>query len=107
MRATRGYGQGVAVGILLLVCGSAGDGYAQAQAEDWRAKLNPGGDTLFAEGVTLKSGWYDVNKLYDGVARDAPLCWLISSMNVAQWFVDRYLALGHPLPPTWPYGRGK
>lgn len=34
-------------------------------------------------------------------------CWLITAMNVAQWFADRYLALGHHLPPTWPCGRGK
>lgn len=65
-----------------------------------------GTTTIFAEGVTLTSGWYDVNKKSTSqVAQaDAMMCWAASSSNIAQWFQDRYVADGNTLPAGCPNG---
>lgn len=57
------------------------------------------GDTeiVFAEGVTLNSGWYDVNKLTNG-GTDIQMCWAASASNIIQWWQDRYVAAGNALP---------
>lgn len=65
-----------------------------------------GTTTIFAEGVTLTSGWYDVNKKSTSqVAQaDAMMCWAASSSNIIQWFQDRYVEDGNTLPSGCPNG---
>ena len=65
-----------------------------------------GTTTVFAEGVTLTSGWYDVNKksTQQQAGADAMMCWAASSSNIAQWFQDRYVADGKTLPAGCPNG---
>ena len=53
---------------------------------------------VFAEGVTLTSGWYDVNKKANGDNGDINMCWAATSSNMIQWFQDRYKAAGKTLP---------
>ena len=53
---------------------------------------------VFAEGVTLTSGWYDVNKKAQGNNGDINMCWAATSSNMIQWFQDRYKATGKTLP---------
>ena len=61
---------------------------------------------VFADGVTISSGWYDVNKKSTPqVAQaDAMMCWAASSSNYLQWFQDRYVAAGNTLPAGCPNG---
>ena len=53
--------------------------------------------TLFAPGVTRRTGWYDVNKRsnpnHPG-GDDRNLCWAASCTNVIAWFLDRCEATG-------------
>ena len=65
-----------------------------------------GTTTVFAEGVTLTSGWYDVNKKSspNSSGADAMMCWAASSSNIIQWFQDRYVADGKTLPAGCPNG---
>ena len=65
-----------------------------------------GTTTVFAEGVTLTSGWYDVNKKSTSqqATVDAMMCWAASSSNIIQWFQDRYVADGNTLPAGCPNG---
>ena len=65
-----------------------------------------GTTTVFAEGVTLTSGWYDVNKksTTNSSGADAMMCWAASSSNIIQWFQDRYVADGNTLPTGCPNG---
>lgn len=63
--------------------------------------------TIFADGVTLTSGWYDVNKYRQGDNGDINMCWAASSANMLQWFQDRYKAAGNTLPAGCPDGPGK
>lgn len=65
------------------------------------------GDTeiVFADGVTLNSGWYDVNKLTNGGA-DIQMCWAASAANIIQWWQDRYVAAGNALPAGAVSGAG-
>ncbi len=65
-----------------------------------------GTTTIFAKGVTLTSGWYDVNKKSTSqVAQaDAMMCWAASSSNIIQWFQDRYVDDGNTLPSGCPNG---
>ena len=65
-----------------------------------------GTTTVFAEGVTLTSGWYDVNKKSspNSPGADAMMCWAASSSNIIQWFQDRYVADGKTLPAGCPNG---
>ena len=53
---------------------------------------------VFADGVTLTSGWYDVNKKGAGDNGDINMCWAATSSNMIQWFQDRYKAAGKTLP---------
>lgn len=55
---------------------------------------------VFAEGVTLTSGWYDVNKYLRGDNGDIQMCWAASASNIIQWWQDRYVAHGGTLPAT-------
>ena len=69
---------------------------------DGAPKPEPVGDVvLFAEGVSLESGWYDQNKSRAG---DSQLCWACAESNMIQWWQDRYVASGKALPPTAPNG---
>lgn len=65
-----------------------------------------GKSIVFAEGVTLSSGWYDVNKKStpSNAQADAMMCWAASSSNYLQWFQDRYVAAGNTLPAGCPNG---
>ena len=61
---------------------------------------------VFAEGVTLTSGWYDVNKKGEGDNGDINMCWAATSANMIQWFQDRYKAAGKTLPADATDGPG-
>ena len=61
---------------------------------------------VFAEGVTLTSGWYDVNKKAQGNNGDINMCWAATSSNMIQWFQDRYKAAGKTLPAGATDGPG-
>ena len=65
-----------------------------------------GKSIVFADGVTLSSGWYDVNKksTQQVAEADAMMCWAASSSNYLQWFQDRYVAAGNTLPAGCPNG---
>jgi hypothetical protein len=67
---------------------------------------NTGKSIIFAEGVSMTSGWYDVNKKSTSqVAQaDAMMCWAASSSNIIQWFQDRYVDAGNTLPAGCPNG---
>ena len=71
-----------------------------------KAVTNTGKTIVFAEGVTLTSGWYDVNKksTTNNSGADAMMCWAASSSNIIQWFQDRYVADGNTLPAGCPNG---
>ena len=69
---------------------------------DGTPKPEPVGDVvLFAEGVSLESGWYDQNKSRVG---DSQLCWACTESNMIQWWQDRYIAAGKTLPSDAPNG---
>lgn len=71
------------------------------------AEAVEGGNTIvFAEGVTLASGWYDVNKKGAGDNGDINMCWAAASANMIQWWQDRYVAAGNTLPSTAVNGPG-
>ena len=53
---------------------------------------------VFADGVTISSGWYDVNKKGAGDNGDINMCWAAAASNMIQWFQDRYKADGNSLP---------
>ncbi|GEM_PF-1236923 len=61
---------------------------------------------LFAEGVSLDSGWYDLNKSFghDGFSQDSNMCWAGVGANMIQWWQDRYVADGGVLPVDTPNG---
>lgn len=61
---------------------------------------------VFADGVTLTSGWYDVNKMAAGDNGDINMCWAASASNMIQWWQDRYVAAGNTLPSTAISGPG-
>ena len=65
-----------------------------------------GNSIVFAEGVTLTSGWYDVNKKGAGDNGDINMCWAAASANMIQWWQDRYVAAGNTLPSTATNGPG-
>lgn len=69
------------------------------------AVADMGKTIVFAEGVSVSSGWYDVNKLTKGGA-DVNMCWAAASANIIQWWQDRYVELGHALPSTAITGAG-
>ena len=61
---------------------------------------------VFAEGVSLSSGWYDVNKKAEGNNGDINMCWAAAASNMIQWWQDRYVAAGKSLPSTAITGPG-
>lgn len=63
--------------------------------------------TVFAKGVTLSSGWYDVNKKGKGDNGDINMCWCAACSNILQWWQDGYKAAGNTLPAGCPDGPGK
>ena len=63
-------------------------------------------EIIFADGVTLTSGWYDVNKKGAGDNGDINMCWAAASSNMIQWFQDRYKAAGKTLPADATDGPG-
>lgn len=65
-----------------------------------------GKQIVFAEGVTISSGWYDVNKKGEGTNGDINMCWAAASSNMIQWFQDRYVAAGKTLPAGAVTGPG-
>ena len=69
-------------------------------------EVESGYSIVFADGVTLTSGWYDVNKKGMGDNGDINMCWAASSGNMIQWFQDRYVAAGNTLPATAVTGPG-
>lgn len=67
---------------------------------------NTGKTIVFADGVTISSGWYDVNKKAAGNNGDVNMCWAAAASNMIQWFQDRYKADGNSLPSTAIDGPG-
>lgn len=78
--------------------------------EQKETENNKGGSTapmeshVFAKGVTVKRGWYDVDKQQK--PEDFMACWLITASNMLQWWQDRYIEGGNELPPNTPNGIG-
>ena len=68
--------------------------------------VESGTEIHFAEGVTISSGWYDVNKKGMGDNGDINMCWAAASSNMIQWWQDRYVAAGGTLPSTAVNGPG-
>ena len=68
--------------------------------------VETGTEICFAEGVTISSGWYDVNKKGMGDNGDINMCWAAASSNMIQWWQDRYVAAGNTLPSTAVNGPG-
>ena len=68
--------------------------------------VESGTSIVFAEGVTISSGWYDVNKKGAGDNGDINMCWAAASANMIQWWQDRYVAAGGTLPSTAVNGHG-
>ena len=68
--------------------------------------VESGTTIVFAEGVTISSGWYDVNKKGAGDNGDINMCWAAASSNMIQWWQDRYVAAGNTLPSTAVNGPG-
>ena len=62
------------------------------------AVTDTGKTIVFADGVTISSGWYDVNKKGAGDNGDINMCWAAAASNMIQWFQDRYKADGNSLP---------
>ena len=62
------------------------------------AVTDTGKTIVFADGVTISSGWYDVNKKGAGSNGDINMCWAAAASNMIQWFQDRYKADGNSLP---------
>lgn len=58
-----------------------------------------GKSIVFADGVTMTSGWYDANKRGNGQTHgDTMMCWAASASNLLEWWQDRYQAAGNSLP---------
>ena len=70
------------------------------------AVTDTGKTIVFADGVTISSGWYDVNKKASGNNGDVNMCWAAAASNMIQWFQDRYKADGNSLPSTAIDGPG-
>ena len=97
--------------------GSSGDSDG-ASGEDGGGNTGEEGDSdeeaetgltvRFAEGVSLESGWYDVNKVKDGTVNgDINMCWAATAANILQWWQDRYVEQGNELPEGCPDGKGE
>ena len=68
--------------------------------------VETGLDICFVDGVTLTSGWYDVNKMAAGDNGDTMMCWAAAASNMIQWWQDRYVAYGFSLPQGAVTGAG-
>ena len=66
-----------------------------------------GKSIVFADGVSIESGWYDVNKKGRGSNGDINMCWAASASNIIQWWQDRYVAAGNELPENAITGPGE
>ncbi|MBO7278160.1 MAG: IdeS/Mac family cysteine endopeptidase [Bacteroidales bacterium] len=63
---------------------------------------------VFADGVTIASGWYDVNKRGNGQTHgDINMCWAASTANIMQWWQDGYVRAGNTLPEEALNGPGE
>lgn len=81
-------------------------------------------ETLFAQGVSIESGWYDANKAFAPGATiggsystmvkgssdyyansDSELCWAAAASNMLQWWQDRYAETFGALPAGTPNGK--
>ena len=68
--------------------------------------VESGTEICFVEGVTISSGWYDVNKMAAGDNGDTMMCWAAAASNMIQWWQDRYVAAGYSLPAGAVTGPG-
>ena len=89
--------------------GSGEDGDSNSGEEgDSDEEVETGLTVRFAEGVSLESGWYDVNKVKDGTVNgDINMCWAATAANILQWWQDRYVEQGNTLPEGCPDGKGE
>ena len=86
--------------------GEDGDGNSGEEG-DSDEEVETGLTVRFAEGVSLESGWYDVNKVKDGTVNgDINMCWAASCANIIQWWQDRYVEAGNTLPAGAVTGPG-
>lgn len=69
--------------------------------------VSAGTTTIFAPGVTLESGWYDVNKksTEQRPQKDFTYCWAATASNLVRWWQDGYVASGSELPNGVPDGK--
>ena len=73
-----------------------------------KEKVEPTGKRIvFAKGVSIESGWYDVNKVGKGENGDINMCWAAAASNIIQWWQDRYMEAGNALPPQAVTGPGQ
>lgn len=89
--------------------GNTDDGDGNSGEEgDSDEEAETGLTVRFAEGVSLESGWYDVNKVKDGTVNgDINMCWAATAANILQWWQDRYVEQGNELPEGCPDGKGE
>ncbi len=80
-------------------------GTSYGEQKTFTTVANDSKSIVFAEGVTLTSGWYDVNKLSTS-SGDINMCWAAASSNIIQWWQDRYVAAGKSLPAGAVKGAG-
>lgn len=66
-----------------------------------------GKEIVFAKGVSVEKGWYDVNKVGRGDNGDINMCWAAAASNIIQWWQDRYVEAGNTLPPQAVNGPGQ
>lgn len=84
---------------------SGGGGNEEGDSDE---EVETGLTVRFAEGVSLESGWYDVNKVKDGTVNgDINMCWAATAANILQWWQDRYVEQGNTLPEGCPDGKGE
>ncbi len=58
---------------------------------------------LFCDGVSMSSGWTDVNKNWNG---DGLLCWAATASNMLQWWMTDLQKKGYTIPDSVPFGQG-
>lgn len=88
--------------------GGSGENSNSGEEGDSDEDVETGLTVRFAEGVSLESGWYDVNKVKDGTVNgDINMCWAATAANILQWWQDRYVEQGNELPEGCPDGKGE
>lgn len=88
--------------------GGSGEDSNSGEEGDSDEEVETGLTVRFAEGVSLESGWYDVNKVKDGTVNgDINMCWAATAANILQWWQDRYVEQGNELPEGCPDGKGE